>query len=457
MKIKALPFAAKQQGISRYMQLYEAIRQEIWMGHMKQGDQLPSIRSASKQLGLSRTTIENAYQCLCMEGLVVSRSQCGYFVDADEKQIHLRREIMEAAPKQAISQTDMDLRSSLIDASAFDVSVWLHYLKDVLQKEQWIMSYGDSQGELYLRKAFQKYIYAMRGVLCKEEQIVVGANFQSLLYLICSLYQGKKIVGMEEGGFAQAEQVFTDCGFQVVYLEHDQEGVRIESLSEQSPGILYINSASCGTLKKAMHSKRRTELLTYAKQHRLLILEDDHNGELRYQTKLRPAMQGFDMGNNVVYMRSFSKLLLPSVRMSFVVLNESLGSCYQKRKHNYHPGASKIEQLAFAQYLSDGHMEKQIRRLRKRYEEKSSALLRIWKEQCPDADILLDESALQVIWKVKHHSPQCYIASAKRAHILIQQHSASAIAISFAAHTSEVLTETMRQLFAVWKKDHLLP
>lgn len=452
VKLKTIAFSADQTGKPRYMQLYESIRADILQGRMKKGDQLPSIRSAAKQLTLSRTTIENAYQRLLLEGLIVAQAQRGFFVDADEAQSELRSEIMNAGIHKQAETEWIDLRTSSIDANAFDTSVWLHYIKIVLQNHVWLTSYGDSQGEYLLRKALQKYSYAMRGVLCKEDQIVVGANFQSLLYVICSLYDGKKTIGMEKTGFKQAEQVFEDCGFTVIYLEHDENGICMDDLSQHDLGMLYLNSASCGTKKRALHSQQRQALLRYAQVHHILILEDDHNGEVRYQTKLRPAMQGFDRSNQIIYMRSFSKLLLPSIRMSFMVLNEPLHQKYQSKKQNYHPSASKLEQLALAHYLMDGHMEKQIRQLRKRYEERSTLMMDMLKKDFPAFTFLLDESSLQILlYHHKHKALAPYIEAARNEHILIRQHGEAALALSFASVSKETLQHALFVLAQVWK------
>lgn len=451
MKLNTITFTLKKDAGSCYIQLYHAICQDILQGKMKKGDQLPSIRNAAKQLNLSRTTIENAYQRLLMEGLIIAQPQRGYFVDADETQSELRKEIMNTNVLTQSEETMIDLRTSSIDASAFDTTVWLHYIKLVLQNHTWLTSYGDSQGEFLLRKAIQKYSYAMRGVLCKEDQIVVGANFQSLLYMICSLYEGKKIIGMEKSGFKQAEQVFTDCGFTIIYLDSDEEGISITDIKSKELGMLYINSASCGTKKRPLHSKRRKALLDYVNEQNIILLEDDHNGELRYQTKLRPAIQGFDADGHVIYMRSFSKLLLPSIRMSFMVLNQKMMTRYYQKKHNYHPSASKLEQLTLAHYLMDGHMEKQIRQLRKRYEVKSSLMIKLLKVYFPDKPYLLDESNLQVLLYLgEKQDISYYTEAAKKQRILVQGTERNAVALSFASVSEDTLIQAVAALAEIW-------
>lgn len=450
MKVNAIHFT-KRAGEKIYIQVYDAIKEDILAGYMKYGDQLPSIRVCAKMLSLSRTSIEAAYQRLLLEGYIISKAQRGYFVDVDEKNARLRNDILQIQPSQKPAKTYIDLRSHSIDASSFDRTIWMHYLKDVLEDEEAIMSYGDPQGELPLRSALQKYVYAMRGVLAREEDIVVGASFQSLLYLICSLYDGPLIVGMEQGGFIQAEQVFQDCRISVSMLACDAYGITLEALENSTIGMLYLNTASCGTQKKALCSTRREAILTWAKQHNVLILEDDHNGELRYSSKMRPAMQGFDLGEQVIYLRSFSKLVLPSLRISFMVLNKELSKRYQRLKYRYNASASKIEQMVLASYIRDGHLERQIRRLRKRYEEKCRRMLEALHTYLPDVACIVDESALLIQLQFPYPIDiDTYLKLARQANILLQRMASDDLAISFAAVASEEIPTVIQRLTNAW-------
>lgn len=449
MKIRTIQFVKQETG-AIYVQVYEAIKAEILKGSMKLGDQLPSIRKASNMLSVSKTSIEAAYQRLLMEGYIIAKAQVGYFVDVDKQRVDLRKQILANPNKKNAVKAIYDLRSSCIDADAFDRHLWMHYIKEVLVHDEDLMMYGDSQGELYLRIALQKYVYAMRGVLGKEEQFVVGASFQSLLYIICSLYTGKiRSVGMEAGGFPQAEQVFVDCGFRIIYIPKDEEGILVEELKKHTLGMIYINSASCGTNHHSLRSNRRMELIHYAQAEHVVILEDDHNGELRYHSKMRPAMQGFDNGNQVVYIRSFSKLLLPSLRMSFMVLNESLTKEYERKKHRYNPSASKIEQLALAQFMLDGQLEKQIRRLRKRYERKYKLMMDALLTNLATWSFQLDESNLQIYAKPIHKVDFSILKQrAKEDGIYIPHVAQDALPLSFAAIHEEDIDMVIKKIAA---------
>lgn len=445
MKIRSIHFI-KQDKPALYIQIYEAIKQDILNGSLRYQDQLPSIRKGANDLSVSKTSIENAYQRLLLEGYIVSVANKGYFIDVDKHSIKLRRSIV--APKVVNSELKVryDLRTSTIDSMAFNRTLWLHYIKEVLYNEDVLAVYGDPQGELRLREALLSYVYSVRGVLASSEQIVVGASFQSLLYSICSLYEGIKYVGFEKGGFPQAEQVFIDCGYRIIYLDIDDEGIMMKQLDNYNLGMIFINSASCGLYHRSIHSKRRSELLEYAKINDVIILEDDHNGELRYHTKMRPAMQGFDKQAQVIYLRSFSKLLFPSLRISFMVLNDKMSKQYQNKKQYYNPTASKIEQLALANYILDNQLEKQVRRLRKRYEHKSNCMINAISNHFKNSSTIIDESNLQIYIKLDRAVEVSLMDKLQEKGIYIPHPSNNHLTLSFASILEEDIDSVIESI-----------
>ena len=149
-----------------------------------------------------------------------------------------------------------------------------------------------------------------------------------------------------------------------------------------------VNSASAGYNHQPLNKKKRKELLAWAAERNAMIIEDDHNGELCYHTRMTPAMQGFDTGGHVVYIGSFSKILLPSLRISYMVIPQALQYRYDQRANSYSPTSSKIEQLALARYIADGHLERHVRRLRRHYEHKSIHMRTLLEQWFPQADIL---------------------------------------------------------------------
>lgn len=359
-----------------YQQLYEAIRRAVEQGQLEPGERVPSIRRLSEDLHLSRTTVENAYQQLCVEGYLHNKPQSGYFIKEARRAAGERGQKPLAVPPAAQNEAPILYRfdSGYIDAANADIKNWSRCLKDVLRQTGDLASYGDPQGERRLRRALAQYSHGARGVAAPEDAIVIGAGIQPLLYLLCSLMPQRKQIALEEPGFLQAQQVFADCGVQTPVLPADQDGVDPAALESCGAKVLFVSPSNRQKNGAAIPVSRRVQLLHWAERCGGLIIEDDYNGELRYRARPIPAMQGMQAHNSVVYLGSFSKLLLPSVRMAYMILPEQLLQTYRGRMKGYHQTASKIEQLALARYVEEGHLERHLRRLRKLYAAKSSLL-----------------------------------------------------------------------------------
>lgn len=449
MKINTINFE-KTTGMPIYRQLYSKLRDDMLAGYLKKGDQLPSIRQCERMLKISKTSIERAYEQLLMEGLIQAVPSKGYFVDIDEEHRRIRKLLSECSFSLEKSKVRYDFRSQTMDKDAFDVTLWKKYLKEVLEEEDDIATYGHAQGEYALRLALGRYAYSMRGVVSTPETMIIGASFQSLLYILCG-YFDHSIIGMEESGFLQAERVFQDNGFPVVKLHMEPDGVSIRELIEKKVNILYINAGSFGSNHQPIQSNKRKELLEWAISQHTLIIEDDHNGELRYHSKPMPCMQGYDTQEHVIYIGSFSKLLLPSLRISYMVMTKKIKAQYEER--NYGPSASKIEQLALARYISDGHLERHVKRLKKRYELKSRNMMHFLQKNCPQADIILEEAGLQLILRFPFEThTDDMIKICEQHDILLNQNAQNEIVMSFAGIQEREMEYAIQEVMTLWKQ-----
>ena len=315
MKLKTINFE-RTTGKALYLQIYEKLRADILCGYLVKGDQLPSIRKCEVLMKVSKTSIERAYEKLLEEGYILSIPQKGFFVDVEPENVQLRKAVTEQGTALQDEKIRYDFRSQTMDVSSFDLALWKKYLKEVLDGHYEIATYGEARGELRLRMALQKYAYTVRGVLCTSDQLLIGSSFQSLLYVLCGLLDKPVVIGLEESGFPQAETVFSDYAFPVRRLRREADGICMQELTASDVNLLYVNSASAGYNHQPLNKKKRKELLAWAAERNAMIIEDDHNGELCYHTRMTPAMQGFDTGGHVVYIGSFSKILLPSLRIS---------------------------------------------------------------------------------------------------------------------------------------------
>lgn len=456
MKVKTINFERKE-GVALYLQIYQKLQSDILSGYLKQHDQLPSIRKCEKLFKVSKTSIERAFQQLLDEGYIISIPQKGYFVDVDMEHVNLRNRLIEKPTVIKQEFIRYDFRSASMDSDSFDITLWKKYLKEVLDSHSEISTYGDPQGERSLRQALQQYAYSIRGVLCDSEQMLIGSSFQSLLYVLCGMIGKHCIVAMEESGFVQAEKVFHDYGWTVRKLPMSKDGISLDALRQSDAEVLYLNSVSQGLNHQPVHKKQRSELLQWAREKNAYIIEDDHNGELRYHSRVTPAMQGFDMGRHVIYIGSFSKLLLPSLRISYMVFTKNLAEQFHQSMHCYSPTSSKIEQLALAHYICDGHLERHVKRLRKRYDQKSTHMMHVLQNEFPKAIFILEEASLQIIMRLSTgHDIDLMIHVAMKEGIVIQKSSMQELVLSFAAMKEEDMYDAIHELHELWKKEALI-
>ena len=375
---------------TRYIQVYDYYKDLIITGRMMPGTKMPSIRRGAVQLGLSRTTIETAYLCLAADGYIISRPQSGYYVTD-------RAVKSASAPKIADTKSNTvsnkkiqyNFTSNNVDADSFDFNLWRRYIKNTLRQDGRMLTYGEPQGEYELREVICNYVINKRNAVCRPENIVIGAGSQALMNILCPLIKERRTVCFRDTRFAQGMVIFEDYGFDV---EKDKE----------SANVLYMTPSHMTSLGDVMSVEKRLALLKECAEHDRLIIEDDYDNEFRYFSKPIPCLQGLAGGENVVYLSTFSKLLLPSIRLSFMILPDSLLPLYEKKKALYNQTASKSEQLALCQFLRDGHLESQIRKLKRLYSNKAKTLSTLLEEAFGNqAKVYMGESVFLVHLKLK--------------------------------------------------------
>ncbi len=375
-----------------YHTVYRKIKEAAECGAIKNGEKLPSVREAAAQLGVSRTTIENAYTQLCIEGIAESKPQKGYFITVNSNSF--KKEILK--PLETQYEIKYDFSSRSIDTSAADTELWKRIMRSVLWDSTQLTSYGEKLGELELRYALADYSYKARGVKATAENIVIGAGIGPLLSILCGIMGRKIVVGIENGGFAEAQGIFNDYGIHTVILDSDTNGATIKSIEENKIDVLFLLPSALSKISVSALNNRRNEYIKWAKaMENRFIIEDDYNGELRYTARTVTSFQG-KSPDKTVYIGSFSKLLLPSVRIAYMVLPPVLAEKLKSREVSYNQTCGKIEQLALAQYIKKGALEKHLRRLRRIYYNKSQILIRELNTVMPDVTINLYESSLMI-------------------------------------------------------------
>ena len=364
-----------------YLEVFHYYRELIMEKKLPPGSRMPSLRKCSQELKLSRTTIENAYLQLAAEGYIISKAQSGYYVTdiADRQHTSVRK-----TEKHAQTPCRFDFASSGVDRESFRFDLWRRYIKSALRQDERLLSYGEPQGEADLRDTLADYVRERRNVLCSGEDIVIGAGIQSLLHILCPLLEQRQTVSFPNPSFVQGSTVFHDYGFQVDYRNKDCD-------------IIYVSPAHMTKWGDIMPVSRRLELVNYSAAHGSLVIEDDFENEFVYLQKPTPSLFGLAGGQNVVYLGTFSRLLLPSIRISFMVLPPELSAQYRKKADQYNQTASKAEQIALTQFIRDGHLESQIRKSRKIHLAKANELVEaakdIWNGSC---ELQIEEAGFHV-------------------------------------------------------------
>lgn len=347
-----------------YLKLYEHYKSLILDGSLTSGERLPPVRRCCSLFGVSKTTVELAYQQLAAEGYVIARPQSGFYVTSLSPLAPHRPEILSEEVGQTFPCL-FDLASTSVDRDGFNFTLWQRYLKSALRAEERLLSYGEPQGEYDLRLAVSHYAAESRSVVCSPSQIVIGAGVQSLLHILCALTNRREVFFVGEP-FPQGQAIFHDHGYLCYQIGTDFDQI--------APGSLIYVAPSHGTpLSPPMPVGRRTELLKLASHRNCLILEDDYDSEFSFYAKPVPSLQSLDGGERVAYIGTFSKLLLPSIRISFLVLPRKLRGRYAEVSSLYNQTASKAEQIALCSFIRDGGLSRQIRKVRKYYVTKNHA------------------------------------------------------------------------------------
>ncbi|WP_242224817.1 PLP-dependent aminotransferase family protein [Bacillus cereus group sp. BfR-BA-01380] len=398
-----IPLDSKSK-IPLYIQIYNYMKKEILQGGIEAGSRLPSHRNLSLQLNVSRNTVEYAYQQLIAEGYVESKHRRGLFaasIDYDmirttnNKNIVSRRKSIQENFRFNFSQGS-------IDASSFPLSTWKKITNNcLLEFENDLFTKEDPQGEWQLRSEISRYLYQARGVQSTPEQIIIGAGTQPLLWLLLQLLGYENIYAMENPGFHRVRAVMQSCGLQIQPISLDEKGIHISSLYESDANIAYVTPSHQFPYGMIMPLSRRMELLKWANDNNGYIIEDDYDGEFRYIGKPIPSLQGLDTNGRVIYMGTFSKSFLPSFRMSYMVLPQTLLANYEHDGTIFKQTVSKIQQLTFATFMKEGYWERHLNRIRTVYKKKHHFFIHtIQQEMGSSVDIIGSQSGLHIVLHV---------------------------------------------------------
>ncbi len=246
----------------------------------------------------------------------------------------------------------------------------------MLNQEQELFSFSNPFGEESLKEEIASYFTRVRNIRAEKEQIIIGAGTQNLLRFLSTLLgdKGYRRLNLEDPGFQLAKDAFEQNGFKIKGIRLKEKVLDVDKLDDSPRQVVFTSPSYQFPYGEIMPISTRYSLLNWADQSESYIIEDDYNNELRYIGKPIPSLQGMDPHDRVIYLGSFSTLLIPSIRISFLVLPKTLVNDYYSRFAGRVQSASKLEQLALAQMIRCGDFGKHIRKLRKAYRVKQQML-----------------------------------------------------------------------------------
>lgn len=355
-----------------YIQLYMYYRKLIESGQLLSGTKLPSIRKCCDDFSLSKTTVETAYQQLAAEGYIYSKAQSGYYVSDISVLSTESIEVKKTPTSDGTKSVRYDFTASSLDETSFDFLLWGRYIKGAFRQSERLTSYGEAQGELELRQAISQYVNKYRSAVCSEREIIIGAGTQSLIHILCALLKEKCTVAFIGTSFDKGKAIFNDHGYNCVSFTEIPKDLGV--LKEKGVKLIYISPSHFTRFGDVLPISSRLELIAYARKNDCIIIEDDYDSEFRYYSKPVPSLQGIAGGSNVIYLGTFSKLLLPSIRISFMILPPELVNSYAEVSALYNQTASKLEQIAVCRFIRDGHLNSQIKKQRKIFNSKADRI-----------------------------------------------------------------------------------
>ncbi|MDH2415857.1 PLP-dependent aminotransferase family protein [Nocardioides sp. CER19] len=366
--------------------LYRALRDAVRDGRLAPGDRLPASRALAGDLGISRTTVATVYERLVAEGFLDARVGAGTFVSAVAATPSRYatgavrpRPGWRWAPVPVSGESAVpvyDFRVGIPDASLFPFDTW----RRILAAESRLHghhpgAYGGPAGLPRLREAIARSVAYGRGVRADPDEVVVTSGTQQALDLVARvLVEPGDVVAVEDPGYASARDLFASHGARVVPVRVDGEGLVVDELPDETR-LVYTTPSHQFPLGVALSLARRRQLLAFAASRDAAVVEDDYDSEFRFSQRPLEPLHALDEGGRVIYVGTFSKSLLPSLRAGYLVAPASVMDALLAAKQLTDGFGSTQPQAALARFLEEGLLARHVRRAAKVYAERRELVL----------------------------------------------------------------------------------
>jgi GntR family transcriptional regulator/MocR family aminotransferase len=376
--------------------LHRELRAAILDGRLKPGLRLPSTRILAESWGVSRNTVMGAYDLLLSEGYLFARHGAGTYVAEtlpvrsepavvpDDVEGDARLNAFWRLPPPYLGKpwVSPSSRSALFrlgvpDTESFPFHIWRRLLARALRAlGKAPAAYVEAQGRPLLREAIANHVSFARAVACRADDVVVTAGTQQAFDLLAKILvtAGRTTVVLEDPGYPPLRAAFAAVGANLVAVPVDSEGLVVEKLPPDA-GVICVTPSHQFPLGVAMSMRRRAQLIEFARVNGAVVIEDDYDGEFRFGSTPRDALQTLDRSGSVFYVGTFSKSLFPGIRLGFVVTPPWARRALTTAKQCADWHSPVLEQDTLASFISEGHMARHVRKMRKLYAERRELMV----------------------------------------------------------------------------------
>lgn len=463
----------KSSSVNLYDQIYLNLREKILSGMLSEGSKLPSTRELAKKLQVSRNTVEASYQQLLSEGYVTAIERSGYRVRHIEGQYLIQENTGEKEhavncqthEQGAASNPNVNFQYGRLNSRDFPLRTYRKLLNQCLisHEGEGMALYNDRRGEWDLRCMITKYIYDSRGVRCGPEQVIVGAGTVGCLGLIAQLLMAKsRHIAMEEPCYDTVRSFFINQGYEIRPVLTESDGIDVEGLKATCSGIVYLTPSHQFPTGATLPVSKRIEILKWAKETGAFIIEDDYDSEFRYNSRPIPSLQSLDNEGRVIYLNTFSKSFAPGLRMSFMVLPQSLLVEYDRLFGRYNCSVSWLEQKVMSALMQEGHWDRHLRKICQANHRRHDALINVISRLMGNKVVIHGEHAgLHVLLEVRNGDNESQLISkAYQAGVTVypvsiyyydkNHYSENMVLIGFSSLTEEEIIKGIELLCGAW-------
>lgn len=365
-----------------YKEIYARYHQQIQDGLLKPGARVPSIRSLASELQVARKTVETAYEILIGEGYFVSLGAKGTYINPELRltsTVSADNAASTRSPDTLMTEKKGDLRLGIPALDEFPHKKWLLISGKAarsLRPEEMLMP--PVMGFQPLREAISSYLNISRGLNCRPEQIFVTSGYRANLRLILSvLAQPDDKVLFEDPGYFYGQKLLKRMVSNLHYIPVDRQGMDVDYLQRyhNDGRIAIVTPTHQSPLAVSLSLPRKHQLLAWAQKNSRWIIEDDYDGEFHYTRKVIPALKSLDVHDRVIYTGTFSKTIMPAMRIGYMVMPQETVARFSEMGEILETGLPLLPQKILAQFLSEGHFYRHIKRMRLLYQQRRRMML----------------------------------------------------------------------------------